>query len=42
MSARHHMNYLSPYARGLVHGIFYGFALALAMEAATWMFWRLH
>ncbi len=42
MSVRHHMNYLSPYARGLVHGIFYGFCLMLLGEAIGWFFWKLH
>lgn len=42
MSQHHHMNYLSPYARGLVYGLFYGFALALILEATSWFFWKLH
>jgi len=42
MSVRHHMNWLSPYARGLVHGFAYGWLSTLATGGLVWILWKLH
>lgn len=41
MSLHHHMNYLSPYARGIVHGWAYGILSSLLSGGAVWLFLKL-